>query len=144
MSKRCDTLTVAVISLATLAMLSCAGQKSISPDEIHSRIRSANSLLTETDMLIDFARANRLTRNYAQGQASYLQEEAGDMATELEKSPPQQRTQVAVDECRTQLERLIHELSSIRGGIGHDNELAQSKARLTDIRQHLLHADSSL
>ena len=144
MSKRRDTLTVAVMSLATLAMLSCAGQKSISPDEIHSRIRSANSLLTETDMLIDFVRANRVTRNYAQGHASYLRDEATELVSELQKSRPEQGAQVAADECRSQLERLIHELSSIRAGIGDDNDLAQSKARLADIRQRLLRADSSL
>jgi hypothetical protein len=144
MSRRREILTLALMSLVALAMLSCDGQKSISPDEIHSRIRSANSLLTETDMLIDFARANRVTRTYAQGHASYLRDEAGELVSELRRSRPDQRTQVAVDECRSQLEQLIHELSSIRAGIGNDNDLAESKARLADIRQQLLHADSSL
>ena len=123
MSKRRDTLTVAAISLATLGMLSCAGQKSISPDDIHSRIRSANSLLTETDMLIDFAR---------------------ELLSELQKSRPDPSAQVAADECRRQLERLVHELSSLPVGMGGDDDLAESKARLADIRQQLLHADSSL
>lgn len=144
MSKRRDTLTVAAISLATLGMLSCAGQKSISPDDIHSRIRSANSLLTETDMLIDFARAKRVTRNYAQGHASYLRDEAGELLSELQKSRPDPSAQVAADECRRQLERLVHELSSLPVGMGGDDDLAESKARLADIRQQLLHADSSL
>jgi hypothetical protein len=144
MSRSREILTLAAVLLPIVAMLSCAGQKSISPDQIHSRIRSANSLLTETDMLIDFVRANRVTRNYAQGHASYLRDEARELASELQKSRAEQGAQVAADECRSQLERLVHELSSIPVGIANDNAFAESKARLADIRQQLLHADSSL
>jgi hypothetical protein len=74
MWSKLQSLWLFALLLATLQTCSCAREKTITRDEVRSQLKSATSLLAESDMLIDFLRAKRVTRNHAEAHPSYLQD----------------------------------------------------------------------
>jgi hypothetical protein len=130
--------------LLLFACTGCSRNKVITPDDLKSHLTSAMSFASEEEMFIDYIRAGRSTRNYAEQHAAYLDAEIARLADELAKAVPQPATESALQQCRIQLNQLRNELWNVRIHRGDQNALAASKSRLEKIRRDLEQAKSAL
>src|SRR5437764_9640603 len=89
-----------------LALCACSRQKTLTTDEVRSQLLSARSLAAETEMFLDYVRANRATKHYAQGHIEYLTEEMERSREELHESSPPQGEEDAVQKLRTQFDAI--------------------------------------
>jgi hypothetical protein len=132
-----------LVCLALAALTSCSRQKPFSRDELQSKVRSAESIASETGMLIDFVRQGRATHQYAKGHIEYLSAEIARVAKDLDNALAPADVEPQFNEARTQVDALGAELSTIGKCIGHPDELAGNQARVAAIRNALQHAVSS-
>jgi hypothetical protein len=132
------------VCLALAALTSCSRQKPLSRDELQSKVRSAESIASETGMLIDFVRQGRATQQYAKGHVEYLSAEIARVAQDLNNALAPADVAPEFNEARRQVDALGRELSTIGKRIGHPDELADNQARVAGIRNALQHAGSSL
>jgi len=112
--------------------------------QVKSELRSALSLATESEVFVDFAVQGQATRAYAEGQAAYLADAAGQASKELEKKAAERDLEDSVRECRTELDLLAREISRIRAAIARPGDLAGSRTRIEKIRERLAAANSAL
>jgi hypothetical protein len=110
---------------------------------VRSHLTTAVSFASEAEMVIDYIRQHRVTRQYADGHLAYLTEEVDRSAQELhEISTTTAREQV--EQCRAELDRLASELSAARLNIDDTGALAAHRERVDEIRLSLEQANSSL
>ena len=130
-------ISFTVLALAAMSSTGCLHQKSMGRDEVRSAIRSALSSAAESEMLVDFVLQGRATSSYAEGHAAYLQEEVRQSAKEFENAVAQPDAKDAFENCRTQLNAMVVELSLIRSAISDRGQLRAAMAKLTEIRRSL-------
>ena len=95
-------------------------------------------------MFIEYLREERSTRDYAEGHANYLQQAVKRASKHLAQAAPQPVAASAIHECRTQLDLLLVELSSIPSELGHPDRLSAASERMGRMRESLAGANSRL
>ena len=138
------SITARVLLFAAAGLASCSHSKTINRDDARSEIKAAVSLVSESELFVEYVRQGRSTRPYADGHAAYLEDAVQQSLNKLKQTEPEPGTAAAVHECSAQLELLDRELSGIPAKFGHDEALAAAKERMTSIRASLEKAGSSL
>ena len=134
-----------LISLLWVVVLAgCSGTSTLSKEEIRSEVKSALSLAAETTLFIDYIRQSRPTRRYIEGEASYLRDEVKDSVKQFDKALPETGTENSINTCKTQLQLLDRELSSVPVEMGKADALAAANERISEIRNTLEKASSAL
>ncbi len=142
--RRKPLISFTVLALAAMLSAGCSHAKARGRDEIRSEIRSALSTAAESEMFIDFVLQGRATRCYAEGHAAYLQKEMRQSAKEFENAVAEPDAKQAFDDCRTQLNAIVVELSVIRSAISDSGKLGAAMAKMAEIRQSLERLNSHL
>jgi hypothetical protein len=135
---------ILVLLLAITALTSCSRKKTISRDELRSDIRSAYSFVAESEMFIDYIRQGHATHHYAEGHATYLKDAVTQLEKELAQAAPEAGTENVIPECRSYMELLRRELSSIATVAGDNAALAAARKRMVDLRDSLEKVYSSI
>lgn len=140
--RRAFLITALLLAMATFA--GCLNGPTISREEARSDIRSAISFTAEAELFVEFVRNDHATRHYAEGHTTYLEDAVKRSINELQREAPEPHAQHAVSECIVQLQRLHRELSGLHTAFGNDAALAAAKDRMSEIREALERAQSSL
>ena len=132
---------VLISLLWVVVLVGCSGTSTLSEEEVRSEMKSDLSLAAETTL---FIRQSRPTRRYIEGEASYLRDEVKDSVKQFEKALPETGTENSINTCKTQLQLLDRELSSVPVEMGNADALAAAKERISEIRNTLEKASSAL
>ena len=95
-------------------------------------------------MFLDYVREGRSTHGYTEGHAKYLEDAVKRASKHLAQAAPQPVAASAIHECRTQLDLLLVELSSIPSELGHPDRLSAASERMGRMRESLAGANSRL
>jgi hypothetical protein len=125
-------MTRSIVFVSMLALASTAHVKTISAEELRPDFRSALSLASETELLIDQIEGGRRLAPVRKGHADYLREEAHRQATEL---PDGRSDDGSAPLCAEQLDRLAAELKPIRTQSGET--IGEARAQVEAIRKTL-------
>ena len=131
----CKSASFILFLLALLA--SCVRQKTITREELASKIKSAISVAAESELFIRYVHEGRSTRHYAEEHVTYLQQLTEDDVKELDQWEAEPGIEDTMHEYRVQLVALREALSHVQAAIGEDAELAAIMHRLTNIRGRL-------
>jgi len=123
--------------IALLALTSCAGTETKSASELHSDLRSALSLASETNLLIAQIEAGRLLPHFQREHANYLRKEALRQAKEVRDSGNGATDSNKVALCAEQLDILSRELGSIATSSDRDT-LVKADNEVENIRKKLI------
>jgi hypothetical protein len=127
-----------------LLLISCSYQKTMDLDEVRSYLISAVSFASEAEMLIDYIRQNRATRQYADGHLAYLADEVERSSKDLHATLTTVSTTEKIEQCRAELDTLANELSAVRLHIDDPGALAVIREHVDEVRLALERANSSL
>jgi hypothetical protein len=127
-----------------LALAACSHTKTLDPDELRSDLTQAISLASETETFVDYVLLNRSTANFARGHLGYLQEEAGQFASELSDSSPQSSIKHVLPTCAKELASLADALGSAQQDSGNPETLRVINRHIAGIRRQLEEAKASL
>jgi hypothetical protein len=133
----------AVVLLSSL-VVSCAGRRTITREELRSDLISAISAAGETEMSIDFVVRGQMTRSFASGHFRYLANQLEDSTKELSDSMAAPGLQESVRNGRVQVDALSGELKAIASEADSPQALANAKQRLEAIRKVLEQETASL
>jgi hypothetical protein len=128
---------------ALLLLISCSHQKTMDLDEVRSYLSSAVSFASEAEMVVDYIRQNRATRQYADGHLAYLADEIERSAKELHETSTTAITEEKIEQCRAELDTLANELSAVRLQVDNPDALAANRERIDEIRLALERVSSS-
>jgi hypothetical protein len=130
--------------LALAALTSCSHPKPLSPDELQSKLRSAESIAAETGTFIDYVGQGRATDQYAKGHIEYLSSELTDTAKDLRGALPPAGAEAQFIDGRKQMDELTSALAQLHSHIDHPDELVRDKDQIVTIRKQLQQTISSL
>jgi hypothetical protein len=128
-----------IFLIILLALPARAHAKTITADELHSDLRSALSLASETELFIDQIESGRLLPHFRLGHADNLLEEAQRQAKELRESHVAEDEKNLLALCSEQLDLLARELQSVGGGSVKER-IAETREQVDTIRKTLLAA----
>ena len=129
---------MAVLSVA------CSRQKTLSRDDLRSKVKSAISLATEGQVFLGYVREQRPTRAFAKGHVEYLGDELAKAEQELGHSTPEPGIEPALREYQTNLDALRLELPNISTIISNPTAQPDLEERLVNIRKALESANRRL
>jgi hypothetical protein len=136
----CVTMLLVVSSL----VLSCARHRTITREELRSKLTSAISIAGATEMSIDFVSRKQSTHNFAVGQFTYLSNQLNDTAKELDRASADAGLAQTLKKSRAQVDLLSSELSAVEQTVGSPEALRASKKRVDAVRAELEQAKASL
>lgn len=108
-NKRRDT-AICMLLLSAAALSGCSGKKTITRDDARAELKQAASLTAESQLFIDYMRAERSTRPYIERHLEYLSKAVQQQTRTLEEARPEPDAATAVDECLSALRRLKTQL----------------------------------
>jgi hypothetical protein len=117
--------------------------KTISQDELQSKLRSAASIAAETGTFLDYVGQNRPTNQYAKGHVEYLSCELAHTAKELSEALPPAGAEAEFTQGLEKVDALAAALRQLRSHVKPD-ELALEEDQIAAIRKQLQQAISSL
>jgi hypothetical protein len=136
--------TTVVACLALAALTACTRQKSISRDELQSKLRSAASIAAETATFFDYVRQRRATDQYARGHLEYLFSEVDRTAKELHESFAVRGAEPQFRDGIKEVDDLAAELRNVRTRLEHREEIDQEQAQIEAIGVRLQRTISTL
>jgi hypothetical protein len=131
-----ERLFLLLITIALVALVSCAPTKTATAEEIRSDLTSADSLAAETDLLIGEIKGGRLLPQFRAGHADYLRDETLRQVRELREAKIEHPDTPTIALCAKQLESLTSVLTSVRDR-DDDGTLAESSRHVEAISRSL-------
>ena len=133
-----------LLSATVLLLASCSRHKPVTQEELRSQLASAASFAAETEILIDYVRQHRVTREYARGHIEYVVQAIDRDSKELNEALPGEVSPRALQECKSQLNSLADAVAAAGFSLNNPEALAAAKQRIVTIRKALAKANSSL
>jgi hypothetical protein len=130
--------------LGLLALSACARTKNISTDELRSKVLSAISVASETELLIDQIENGHITEQFQIGHSSYLRKEAAELSQELGQAQTDSADADKLHICSEQLNLLVRELTALKLQSDDEAAVAASRKRVKAIRTSLETAKAGL
>jgi hypothetical protein len=116
-----------------------ASERAATNDELRSDLRSAFSLVSETELLLDQIEGDRLLSHFRSAHADYLRQEAKRQATEARNAKTESDSARQFAYCAEQLDLLSKQLESIseHSDVG---SLARERENIKAIKKALIAA----
>jgi hypothetical protein len=136
---------ILVLWFVSVVFTSCAGRKTLRPDELRSDLGAAVSLAAETQLFIAQMENDHGTRAFAVGHLGYLRDEALRSAKELREAQSDPAIAPRVGICAAQMNSLALEITVLQGEARTQfRSLSASKARIEEIRAVLIKWETGL
>jgi hypothetical protein len=127
-----------------LSLASCSSQKTISPQDLRSKLTMATSLAAESEAFLDVVAQGRSTATFAIGHAQYLSAAARRLVHELDKPAADANLEHVRQDCRDELSQLARALKSEDFAATQAEESRDTHRRIAAIHSRLERLKASL
>jgi hypothetical protein len=130
--------TTIPLVLFVFILVSCSQSKTLTAEDMKSKLASAVSLASETQMFVEQWQRDRLTGSFIQTHLDYLRQEAGSSIKELDESRIEPSIAAKSEICRTQIRALHREILVLQTDAdSHVRPLRMDCQRIEHIRKSL-------